>query len=152
MSDSKALTPMETFQEKVRNRLRDDIAGLLPDDALAAMVQRVVEEEFFTKRQKHEKDGWSTRTVEVPSPFQAMVMEAAKPLLQQLAKEWFEANQEHFVAHWKKVVDTGLMEYVEKLHGNMATEALRQQLNTMVQAWNTERASRGMSPLPVTFF
>jgi len=43
-------TPIEEFQKKVVERLRDDIRDLLPDAVLQQLVTRAVEEEFFKER------------------------------------------------------------------------------------------------------
>jgi hypothetical protein len=48
ISPSKELAPMESFMAKVKAKLRDDIGGLLPDEAVAHMVEKVIADEFFT--------------------------------------------------------------------------------------------------------
>ena len=45
-----ALTPMQTFQESIKSRLKDDIAELLPDEALADLIERSIEEMFFADK------------------------------------------------------------------------------------------------------
>lgn len=157
MSEGKQLTPMESFQERLKASLRDDVARMIPDEALAQMIQQVIKDEFFTKktipnpkyRGYYDRDVPST--IEVPSAFQAMVFEAAKPILQKLAKDWVDENQGKLIEHWKKVVDMGLMNYVESLHNEMATRNLRDTLIDVVQKLNEERMKAGLPTLNPIF-
>ena len=85
---AKPMTPMEEFQDNLKKSLRDDIARLLPEAALADMIKRVVEEEFFAKRRVEDKQKSNyvqTVYIDLPTPFQDMVMKAATPILEREA-------------------------------------------------------------------
>ena len=84
MSTDKQLAPMETFMERVKGKLRDDIGNMLPDEVVAQMVKRVIEDEFFTAKRVPApgRSTYSTETIEVPTEFQKMVVEAAKPIIE----------------------------------------------------------------------
>lgn len=157
MSEGKQLTPMESFQERLKASLRDDVARMIPDEALAQMIQQVIRDEFFTKKKipnpAYRGYGYDREpaTIEVDTAFQAMVFEAAKPILQKLAKDWVDENQGTLLEHWKKVVDMGLMKYVEGLHNEMATRNLRDTLIDVVQKLNEERMKAGLPTLNPIF-
>lgn len=82
-------SPMEEFQDNLKKSLRDDIARMIPEEVIQDMIKRVIEEEFFTRRQKQNPahTSWNNepRTIEVSSPFQALVIEAAKPIMERHA-------------------------------------------------------------------
>lgn len=72
--------PMADFQNKLKERVRNDIRDLLPDDAVAALVKKAVEEEFFKPRKIDEGYG---RTKEEPSWFVTEIRKAAEPIIRE---------------------------------------------------------------------
>lgn len=87
MSQSVAsnIDPMKEFQDKLKQRVRDDIRDLLPDDAVAGLIKKAVEDMFFTPRIETEP-GWNGRTVQKPSWFVEAVSVAAKPIIEAAVK------------------------------------------------------------------
>ncbi len=58
---STELTPIKKFEERVKDRLKDDIADLMPDEVLTSLIERSIQEMFFEDRTV--KDGsYHTRT------------------------------------------------------------------------------------------
>ena len=51
---TKELTPQQTFEEKIKDRIRADIGDLIPDEMLREMVKRSLED-FFFKDTEHQK-------------------------------------------------------------------------------------------------
>ena len=83
MSENKALAPMETFIERVKGKLRDDIGSLLPDEAVSEMVQKVINDEFFAaKRVRTGGTDYHPQYGEKPTAFQEAVLEACKPIIE----------------------------------------------------------------------
>jgi len=78
MTDN-ALTPQQSFEENIKDRLRADIGGLLPDAALSEMVSKAVQTIFFNRTEKKE-GSWGHTTV-IPSWFE---QEVAKLLNQRI--------------------------------------------------------------------
>lgn len=77
--------PMSDFAERLRKSLRDDIATMMPDDVLAGMIQKVIDEEFFIGRvERHSHGGGETRH---PPKFHTLIIDALTPLLQAKANE-----------------------------------------------------------------
>jgi hypothetical protein len=70
--------PMADFQAKLQQRVREDIRDLLPEDAVAKLVQQAVEKEFFQPRRVDEGYG---RSSEAPSWFVQEVVKAATPII-----------------------------------------------------------------------
>jgi hypothetical protein len=93
---------MAAFYEKLADRLRSEVAALLPEDTLQAMVARTVEEEFFKPqkvRNPKRRGGWNDpepEFIDAPSKFAAMVLEAAMPLVKELVREQVEKESASF--------------------------------------------------------
>ena len=68
-TETTALTPQQSFEEKVKSRMRENIGDLMPDEVLADMVKKAMNEMFFTRREK-KADGWGGRTKVLPSWFE----------------------------------------------------------------------------------
>jgi hypothetical protein len=104
-------TPMDAFQAKLKEKLRDDIAQLLPDEVIASMVERVVNEEFFTKKTvRTNPSSWSDHsTKELPSPFQEMVLQAAKPMVEEAVRKVITDNAERITKQVDDTVKNGLL-------------------------------------------
>lgn len=87
-------SPMAEFQERVMEKLREDIGAMLPPEVLTEMVRRAVEEQFFKPRIVDTNPGsYSNRKVEKPSWFVQTVTEVAEPLLKQMVTEYVEKNR-----------------------------------------------------------
>mgnify|MGYP001596933183 CR=1 FL=1 len=125
-------TPMETFLERVKAKLRDDIGSLLPEEAVADMVKRVVEDEFFTKTQKNVGTGYNPVYKPEPSAFQAMVIEAFKPIMEKHALIVAERHAADIEAHIKQTVEAGLMAMALKSLDKVFADALEH------HAWNIQ--------------
>ena len=148
----KPRSPMEEFQDNLKKQLRDDIARLLPDEAVKEMIAKVVHDEFFAVRLIDDPTDTSwhnKRKIPQGTKFQDMVFDAAKPILQRLANEWAVKNADVIADHWRKVTDAGLMQYVEKLQAEMATRALRDQMNDWHVHMNQQRANQGLPAIPM---
>ena len=80
--------PMADFQAKLRERVREDIRDLLPEAAVAALVQKAINDEFFTERTIEDGSGWNSRTRKAPSLFVEEVVRAAKPIMDAVVKQY----------------------------------------------------------------
>ena len=47
---STELTPMQTFTERLQTKIRDDIAGMIPDEVISEMVKKSTQSLFFDKK------------------------------------------------------------------------------------------------------
>ena len=139
--------PMADFMERLKKSLRDDVARMIPDEALSQMIQQVIKDEFFTKRiidDPTDRSSYTRRKIEKGTVFQDIVMAHAKPILEKLAAAWVKENEALLLEQWREVTNTGLMQYVEELQRDMATRALREQLNGWLQKLNDERIKQGL--------
>ncbi len=107
--------PVEQFQTRILDKLKADIGGLMPDEVLRGLMTRAVEEQFFKTRTV--KDGYNT--VEKPSWFVEEVGKHAKPIIEQITRDWLEVN--------KSKIAEGLEKFLEAQNLTLLTfAALRQ--------------------------
>ena len=88
-----ALTPQQSFEEKVKDRLRENIGDLMPDEVLAEMVKKAMDEMFFTRREKRTNDYYG-RTEVFPSWFEEEVSGVLKQRVLDEVKVAVEAKRE----------------------------------------------------------
>lgn len=96
---------MREFQEKVVAKLRADIGEMLPDAALAGLVEKAIQEQFFTKRTTG-MDYAGRPTDQKPSWFVEEVAKMAEPQIRAYVQGWLDENKETI----KKAVDEFLGE------------------------------------------
>lgn len=70
--------PMETFQAKVLDKVRESIAEMLPDEVVEGLVQRAIDEQFFQPIKVPRTYGAPD---EEPSWFIKEVTRLSKPIL-----------------------------------------------------------------------
>lgn len=134
----KQIAPMETFMERVKAKLRDDIGSLLPDEAVQAMVEKVINDEFFTKKRVPApgRSSWSNETIEQPTEFQQMVIAAAKPILERKALELIAARAPELEKAITDAMNGGLMKFAVQAFDQLFAQALSG------HAWHIENVVR----------
>ena len=90
MSDTQ-LTPQQSFQQKIEDRLKSDIGDLIPDEALKEMVERAIESMFFKQREDN-TDRY--RKVIRPSWFEDTVEKRLHETMQARIDQYFLAHGE----------------------------------------------------------
>ena len=97
--------PIKTFQENVAKKVREDIADMMPEEAINALAAQAVKEIFFEPRQvKVQDNSYSGHHMEsTASIFNEAVAKAAKPLIEAQAKEIFEEHKSVIEAHLRSL-------------------------------------------------
>ena len=81
--------PMQEFQDKLKAKVREEIADLLPDEAVQRLVESAVRDTFFKPREV--KVGYSGTELH-PSWFVEEVAKAAKPMLRVMVESYVKKN------------------------------------------------------------
>lgn len=141
MTEGKALAPMETFMERVKSKLRDDIASMLPDEVVSEMVKKVVNEEFFAKRlvdDPTDNSYGTKRKIEKPSAFQEAVITAVKPIVNRQVAEILVTYKEPIESQIRGAIDNGL--------SSMVLQAINEAFKQLFQQsqWDIEQRVRNM--------
>ena len=122
--------PMADFQAKLQERVRNDIRDLLPEDAVAALVQKAIEQEFFKPRQVP-TGRWTGDTKEGPSWFVQEIASAAKPIMEQAVAKFLEEHRD--------VIDKAVADFLDRQNlaftiGTQLTSGLNGALFQLSQA------------------
>jgi hypothetical protein len=106
------LTPQQTFENNVKERLRKDIGELIPDDVLSALVKTAIQETFFTKK----KDGYKTEE----SWFETEVKNLLRPKLEVTITDYLKDNKDAI----GKQVATTIVQNAPQLLGDFLMRVL----------------------------
>ncbi len=87
------LTAQQSFEENIKDRLRKDIGGLIPNEVLSQLIEKSMQEMFFTREKKPEHSGYNARFIEHPSWFDKEVKSSLEPLIKQYLESWVESNK-----------------------------------------------------------
>jgi hypothetical protein len=85
--------PMEEFQNKLKEKVRSDIASLLPEEAITELVKKAIEEEFFKRQSINEGSGSWPKWVEKPSLFVQEVIKASEPIMKEEIRKAVEQQR-----------------------------------------------------------
>jgi hypothetical protein len=110
------LTTEQTFQQAIKDRLREDMGTLMPDEALAAMAEKAIQEMFFTRK---EDKGYHSQPE--PSWFEA---ECAK-----LMRAKITATMSNYFAKNEDVLQGAVMMAIEKSMPAMLAEVITSALS-----------------------
>lgn len=138
----------ETIVDRVVARLKAQPLGdLITEEDLHDIVKTAIPKAFF-EPQRHNAGSSAYPRWETGEP---VIVEIMRGLLKDAAKEqvktWVTAHADMMAEHWKKVVDVGLLTYVQQIQNEQATGAVRQALAEWVRAINDERQKQGLSPI-----
>jgi hypothetical protein len=100
----------KSFDEKLKDRVREGLGDLLSDEELSKIIQRGIEEVFF--KQRVEVKQFSSKS-EVKEP---LIHEIVKEVLDEqlraaaatVIKEWATNNPEYMEEYFKHIVETGI--------------------------------------------
>ncbi|MDF0750338.1 hypothetical protein NLU14_08850 [Marinobacter sp. 71-i] len=96
-------SPMEEFQDRVKDKLKADIGSMLPDDVLAQLTQRAVDEQFFKERRAPNPRGYGS-DVARPSWFVEEVAKIAEPIIRSHIEQFIETSKADIEAAIKQYI------------------------------------------------
>lgn len=100
-----AITENRTFEEKMKDRIRDSIGDLLSDEDLKKLIERGMEDVFF--KGKIDRDSWgNVRSEQLPLIHQ-MVKEHIEPIVQEEVAKYIDNNRELVIDVIKQTLEVG---------------------------------------------
>jgi hypothetical protein len=106
-----SLTENKAFAERIFDRIKDGLGDLMTDGELKVLLDRAVNEAFFTERTV--PDG-HYGTKKVPAHFVEMTRELLKAQVQEQVNAYFEANHEEIKEKVAEVLQQGIGQAVLK--------------------------------------
>lgn len=131
---------MDEFMNNLKSKIREDIAGMIPDNVVAEMAQQVLKEEFFGKR-KEETGGWNSKTIIKPSQFEEMVLDAAKPMILSHVIKLLEENPTLISDKINDILDIGFKELVVSVLKRVVINTIQENPYVVTQAINSMNPS-----------
>lgn len=110
------ITKHETFEDRLKAKIRDDIGTLITDDELSKIIARSLDELFFRARPNPEwerLEGWQRqheKTIprQLPCLAHEMTLDLLKPMVKQAVDNWVLANHEKITAQLKTTLEDQL--------------------------------------------
>lgn len=139
----------ETIVDRVVERLKaQPIGDLITEEDLHDIVKDAIPKVFFERRKVTVRSGgYNSEDKEI----EPAIIEVMRDLLQASAKEalkaWMIENTELIAEHWTKVIDAGLLNYVQQLQNEAATAQVKSALLGLMQKLNDERQKSGLMPI-----
>ena len=88
------IDPMREFQEKLKQNIREDIAKLLPEEALNKLIEDCVKQTFFKPNKVKVTEGYREKEEERPSWFVQEVAKVVQPMMKERVNKFVEDNHE----------------------------------------------------------
>lgn len=110
------VVPQKSFQERIKDRIKDDIGKLMTDEELAAIVNRSVEDIFFGNRKvKITGSGYRSGEYQDAPPFIHELLHKlmVKELTEQVDK-WLKEHKEGVLETINDVIERGMANAVIK--------------------------------------
>lgn len=99
----KELVVLDSFEEKMRERLRESIGELLSNEDLRKLIITGVNDVFFTE---HEIGNGYNKKVS-PALVQSMVKEYIKPMVEEEVQNWIKEHSEEIKEEVNRMVNEG---------------------------------------------
>lgn len=132
-----AITAQQAFEQKVRDRLRESIGDLMPDDVLSGMVSKVMEESLVKPRmlpnpKYNAHDTWCREPMTVLGP--SLLQEVVKELLEQHVRELIAVQlaeiRPALEEQIENVIREGVFKVAAEFQNHKISEAVKSTLRT----------------------
>jgi hypothetical protein len=111
----------KTFEQRMKERIRDSIGDLISDEDLTKMVDRSLEEVFFKPRPNPKYASYynAGEPATIPPLLHELVKEVMEANVQAAVREWIGSNQEEVNATIQQVIQEGIGAAILKALDNM---------------------------------
>jgi len=109
----------ESFEDKMKNRLKESIGDLITDEDLTKLVNKAVEEVFFTGGRKTISGGMYPTYKDIPPLLHGIVENALKEQIKQIAEVWVTENQLAITAMLDQIIKDGAATMMMEAFNNM---------------------------------
>lgn len=99
----------QTFEQKMKSKIRDSIGDLISEEELSKMVTRSMEEIFFTPRKNPKKDYYNSREPDtLPPLIHEIVKECLQPAVNTVVNDYVKTHSDEVLQEINKVVTAGV--------------------------------------------
>lgn len=111
---TQAIETSKTFQEKMFERIRDQIGDLMTDEDLKKMVDAALHKAFFEEQKV--RDGYHDRII--PAPIVPFVSSLVQMRINTLCNEYVKDNEEKINIVIKEIINKGFVSAVSDYFDN----------------------------------
>ena len=134
-----------TIVDRVVDRIKQQPLGdLIQEEDLYDIVKEAIPKAFFESRTVG--SGYNAQTKE-PVIVEALREAMGKTVTNYINNVWAVENAEKIAEYWQKVMDEGLVEYVNKIQSEQASGHIQRMLQQYVSNINMERSRQGLGPI-----
>ena len=128
---STEIAPTLSFEEKLKQKIKDGIGELITDDDLSKLVHRSLEEVFFTPRKNPKKTyyGNNNEPDTIAPLLHDIVKEVLQPMVTEVIKEYVSSHHEEVIKVVETVVTAGV--------GNAVVTAMNMQFQSQLFNFQT---------------
>ena len=122
----------KTFEQRMKERIRDSIGDLISDEDLSKMVDRSLEEVFFKERANPKRTSYynSGEPDTLPPLLHEIVKSAMSEQVSEAVKEYIANNREQVDATIKTVLEQGMGNaLISAMNGVFSTQLSSLQVN-----------------------
>lgn len=99
----------QNFEERMKARIKDSIGDLITDEELTKMLNRGIEEVFFTEKTVKQHNHWNSPEVKVPGLIHSIVKECLTDKIKEIANAYLSSRSDEVNAIVQKTIDEGVL-------------------------------------------
>lgn len=138
-----AMSPMESFQKQLADRLRDDIGKLLPDAVIQAQIENVLHE-MLTRRPVIKVERYNEPAVLGPSEIEKAVAKQLDLLLARTVADWVDSNKDALMVYAAAEMSKGFEALAFRMFSRVMTGLVLNEQQNFVDRMRTAFQSAGM--------
>jgi hypothetical protein len=129
MSENTQVAQAQTFEEKMKSRIKDSIGDLITDEQIKLLIEKAMKETFFETTYKPNPNGYSNK-IEVPPLLPAIVKELLAEQIRAGVDQYIKDHASEIVPVIEKLLRDGAGQlFVEALSSIFAPTLSNLQMN-----------------------
>lgn len=121
---SSDLSPNSTFQQRVFEKIRDQLGDLMTDAELKSIVDKTIDKAFFEPRVVKDGSYYSERTREIESLWVEKVKAALAPRVTAAVDQWVKDHPDLFAKAVDEAIAKGMYELVVQHFRSLTSQPL----------------------------
>ena len=105
------LTSKQTFEEKLKTRIKDSIGDLMTDKDLTKLVEKGIQSIFFDKRLE-KSSNWARSPVTKEPLIEEMLKDLLKPRIDAVIQKYISDNKDVVHTQIQKAIDGGISKLI----------------------------------------
>ena len=140
----------ETIVDRVVERLKlQPLGDLITEEDLHDIVKQVIPKAFFEKRAEIDRSSYRNEVIYKDPLIVELMRDLLRESTEKAVDAWVKEHSEDILSNWKKVMDAGIVDYVNQIQAKRTTAHLNEILQEMSRRINNDRRSRGEPELNI---